>query len=97
MPTVCGSRNSAPNPRTVWPSDSGVAWVAVSAWAAWGSRTFQKIKAQASAARPASTPNPQRHDDCSTSHASGVPVNSMPSPPTPMAAPDTAAKRDGAK
>ena len=90
MPTVCGSKNSAPKPRTAAPTDSrGSVLCAGCA----GSCTFQKISSQASAASPASTPNPMRHDDCCTSQASGVPVNSMPSPPTPMAMPDTIANR----
>ena len=38
-----------------------------------------------------------RQDVASISHASGVPVISMPMPPNPSVMPDTAAKRPGGK
>ncbi|MNV49018.1 hypothetical protein D3C71_1409530 [compost metagenome] len=90
IPAVCGSKNSAPNPRTACSTDSRGGALCVGCA---GSCTFQKISSQASAAKPASTAKPMRQDDSCTSHASGVPVNNMPSPPTPMATPETIANR----
>ena len=86
---VCGSTNSAPKRRTavLQCSRSGAGP------ARSGSCTRRQISSQASADITASSTNPLRQPARCTSQASGVPVNSSPSPPTPMAMPDTKAKR----
>jgi hypothetical protein len=48
-----------------------------------------------SATRPASTTKPARHEYCSTSHASGVAVISMPAPPAASTMPEMLAKARG--
>jgi hypothetical protein len=91
MPSVCGSVNSAPKPRSASAIEPGRA----AAWA--GSCTSRQISSQASTPSPASTQKPVRQELACTSQASGVPVNSMPTPPSAITRPETAAKRTGGK
>ena len=93
MPSVCGSMNSAPKRRTAVPQRSR----AGAGPARAGSCTRRQIKSHASADSTASSTKPLRQPHCCTSQASGVPVSSRPSPPTPMPTPDRNAKREAGK
>ncbi|MDT4862830.1 hypothetical protein FQZ97_975030 [compost metagenome] len=92
MPSVCGMANSAPNWRTASGIDSFCCGTADA-----GSCTQRQIASQANADAKASTRKPARHEYACTSHASGVPVASMPRPPMASTMPDTVAKRAAGK
>ena len=77
MPAVCGTRSSAPMVATAWRSDSRGAPAA-----GGGSCIHSAMAPQDSAAQAASTQKPMRQELTSISQASGVPVTSMPRPPT---------------
>ena len=90
MPSVCGSRNSAPKRRTATPQRSRSGAAPATA----GSCTRRQISSHASTDKPASSAKPLRQPQLSTSQASGVPVSSRPVPPMPRPMPETKAKRE---
>ena len=97
IPSVCGSKNSAPNLANASRNDSlGKALTGCSASRA-GSCTSRQISSHASAAITPSAAKPMRQEVASISQASGVPVISMPIPPRPRMMPEIAAKRPAGK
>ena len=88
---MCGSFSSASTPRSAPPS------VSPAPAPRGGLRTSAKIASHDSTDIAPSTTKAVRHEVASISHASGVPVSSMPIVPSAIAVPDTAAKRCAGK